>query len=177
MLNGKPLMVSGKVGLSDDCCCGTGICCLDGNCTVKTEADCIASGGRFIAGTTCDPNPCCDAECPASDVATIQVTFSGVTFCFPDSFTGDLNGTFTLTNIGTSQWVGAGNVYSLDGVPQPPPVIFVGCAGDNIQLVTMGPSSSEFFTAAEGACPPGPTSNQNDCGSFLAFGGTATISP
>ncbi len=65
LLQGKPLMVGGKVALSDDCCCNppvTGGCCLpeDCSCVIRTHAQCNALGGRYRGDFTgCVPNQCC----------------------------------------------------------------------------------------------------------------------
>ena len=60
LVNGKPLMKGGKVVTNLDCCCGaTGGCCIDGECSILSEAACIAAGGTFQGvGTPCEPNPC-----------------------------------------------------------------------------------------------------------------------
>lgn len=62
LLDGKVLLVGGKVAISGDCCCGTetnGACCRDAYCTIQTEIECIALGGTFQGlGTDCEPNPC-----------------------------------------------------------------------------------------------------------------------
>lgn len=37
----------------------TGACCIDGVCSIMTEAACIAAGGTYMGnGIPCDPNPC-----------------------------------------------------------------------------------------------------------------------
>ena len=37
----------------------TGACCIGGECSIETEADCISAGGTYQGDdTTCDPNPC-----------------------------------------------------------------------------------------------------------------------
>src|SRR5581483_10137668 len=37
----------------------TGACCVGEDCSILSEADCIAAGGTFQGvGTSCDPNPC-----------------------------------------------------------------------------------------------------------------------
>src|SRR6266446_9171633 len=37
----------------------TGACCIGTDCSILTEADCIAAGGIFQGiGVPCDPNPC-----------------------------------------------------------------------------------------------------------------------
>lgn len=37
----------------------TGACCLDGDCSITSEALCVAEGGTYQGDdTTCDPNPC-----------------------------------------------------------------------------------------------------------------------
>ena len=37
----------------------TGACCLqEADCIVVDQCDCTAQGGTFLAGRSCDPNPC-----------------------------------------------------------------------------------------------------------------------
>lgn len=66
LLNGKPLLVNGKVATTDACCCNKGGACCDGDfgCTQSSEADCIAAGNDYQGdGTLCNgatpPNICC----------------------------------------------------------------------------------------------------------------------
>lgn len=69
LLGGKPLLVGGKVALSDDCCCdqGGGGCCIDGVCSVLSQTDCEAAGGQYLGdGTNCDIDPC--GDCPPDAV-------------------------------------------------------------------------------------------------------------
>ncbi len=108
LLRGKPLMVGGRVALSDGCCCGgsgAGACCVDGVCSSKTEADCNALGGKFLPGQSCDPNPCI---CPNPNKPTITLTYSGVEQCFPDDTVFPPapfpNGIFTLGNTSPGNW-------------------------------------------------------------------------
>ncbi len=43
-----------------DNCGGTGACCFDGVCEVRTQAECEGAGGVYHGnGTPCVPNPCC----------------------------------------------------------------------------------------------------------------------
>jgi len=67
LFHGKPLMISGKVALSDDCCCG-GACCKGTwpalACSIESEAQCIADGGNFLGqNTTCDGVDCNSGAC------------------------------------------------------------------------------------------------------------------
>jgi hypothetical protein len=93
LLNGKPILVNGKVAMADACCCGgtgTGACCIGNECRIVSEADCIAAGGTFQgSGTTCTPNPCCPTcgaccngdECyqaTEDDCFNVGGTFGGV---------------------------------------------------------------------------------------------------
>ncbi len=79
--------------------CGgvTGACCIVGECSIHTEADCIAASGYYFGdGTDCDPDPCADIGCcltegdPFSRCDTIistdcSGTFGGPgTFCWPE---------------------------------------------------------------------------------------------
>src|ERR1044071_8536522 len=44
----------------------TGACCIGTDCSITTEADCIASGGTYQGdNTTCVPNPCGECCPPA----------------------------------------------------------------------------------------------------------------
>ncbi len=77
LLQGKPLMVGGKVALSDDCCCGgtTGACCVGFDCSQTTQDECEnVLGGIFLGvGTECgSPNPCCQFCC--SSIASITIS-------------------------------------------------------------------------------------------------------
>ncbi len=76
LLNGKPLMVGGKVALSDDCCCGTPGICQD-----------VATITVAISGVTLCPG--C-VEIDAGGGAVIVDSAS------------PLNGTFILTQIATA---------------------------------------------------------------------------
>lgn len=68
LLGGKPLLVGGKVALTDDCCCG-GVCCLYDFTTFptcqegRTEEDCLNAGGIFHPGESCSDVTCFDACC------------------------------------------------------------------------------------------------------------------
>ncbi len=114
LLQGKPLMVGGKVALSDNCCCQTGACChAHGICTVATSSACLSAGGIFQGvGTVCTPNPCCP------NTVSIEVTLSGVSVscgCVGGSghsvrVTGSIGGTYTLPNTG-----GCGFEYTVVG--------------------------------------------------------------
>ncbi len=150
---------------------GAGVCCLDGACTVTTEADCTAMEGRFIAGGICDPNPCCD-DCPDPDTPTITVTFAGIVLCSPR--TGNLNGVFVLTNTASGIWQGAGNSYMNGGDPFTT-AIEVDCTSD-VLAITMIDEEGGFPFASSNACPPGPLSNVRVC-EDSAQGGTGIISP
>ncbi len=174
-------MVGGKVALSDDCCCGgAGACCLDGVCTSKTAAECAAIGGEFHAGVSCDPNPCCDV-CPDPNAPTITVIFTAITLCAPR--TGDVNGTFVLTNTAPGIWQANGNSYT-DGGDTFATFIEVDCTS-NVMAITM--LSEDGFCqnvfVSSNACPPGPVSNNPASASCdpgvgaCAEGGTAGISP
>ena len=45
--------------------CVMGACCVVGSdCQETTRFDCFAQGGVFMAGSTCDPDPCAQMECP-----------------------------------------------------------------------------------------------------------------
>lgn len=79
LFNGKPIMVGGKVALSDDCCCGggaVGACCISGICQEDTtEADCITEGGTWQgAGTVCADVDCCEpgACCHPDNSCTVE---------------------------------------------------------------------------------------------------------
>jgi hypothetical protein len=54
----------------------TAACCVDGSCTIMTEAECLAQGGDWYPGAfTCEPNPCPRvAVCCAADESCTLVT-------------------------------------------------------------------------------------------------------
>jgi hypothetical protein len=55
-----------------------GACCIDEDCSILTEAACIAAGGDFQGvGTGCDPNPCV-VVCDDAIGRDIQVEFSDI---------------------------------------------------------------------------------------------------
>ena len=59
----------------DDGVCDPGACCtILGECSEVIEVECVALGGTFQPGGTCDPNPC--------EQPTGACCVSG-TFCFP----------------------------------------------------------------------------------------------
>jgi hypothetical protein len=74
---------------------GTGACCIGEDCSILSEAACIAAGGTFQGvGTVCDPNPC--GACPAG----MTTAFSGISVdcgCI-DWHSGDVNA-FNATDV------------------------------------------------------------------------------
>jgi hypothetical protein len=76
LLGGKPLMVGGKVALSDDCCCGAvtaeGACCIDSVCSITTHEECEDAGG-FYQG---DDTTCGEVDCTECQGAIVQVCLS-----------------------------------------------------------------------------------------------------
>ncbi len=156
----------------------TGPCCLDGECTVTTEAECTDMGGEFHPGGVCDPNPCC-TDCCDPDSPTITVTFSGVTMCA--GIGGDVNGTFVLNNSAPGLWQGNGNDITQDGDTFPT-FIEVNCDNPNVGTglsFAMTSDAGCFQAFAAQGCALGPLSNapviacvNGNCGE----GGTAIIS-
>ncbi len=179
LLQGKPLMVGGKVALSDDCCCGAGLgaCCLNGVCTQTTETDCRAIGGRWSSGLSCDPNPCCD-NCPDSMAPTITVTFIGVLLCSP--ITGDVNGSFVISLVSPGHWLGTGNPITLVGVDYGTTIEVLCDSGSmSISMYSIDLGLGGIF-AVPSACPPGPSSSIYtvcDAPSVIGTGGTAILLP
>ncbi len=122
---------------------------------------------------------CCDTE-------TITITFSGIIMC--PFLSGDLNGTFVLTSIGTGLWGGFGNDYFIP--PNPDPFasrIEVACSAEGvpprffIDYNPDAPGSFAFFQFISTDIPPSfiDLANENtvegcdvDKGSY---DGTATI--
>jgi hypothetical protein len=101
LLGGKPLMVGGKVALSDDCCCAPGgACCIGfdpgsgygGTCEVLSEEECATAGGMWGGeGTSCDPDPCPTRACcfgtgisQTCDTRTFDDCFGSGGVPFPD---------------------------------------------------------------------------------------------
>ncbi len=69
LLGGKPLMVGGKVAMSDDCCCSTtGACCAGPFCHELSASDCANISGIFY------PHRHCVDNCPCG--TNIQVDFT-----------------------------------------------------------------------------------------------------
>jgi len=65
----------------------TGACCdTEGNCAVKTEAQCVEDGGTYQGdGTPCDPNPCPDCSVSQEFISPgCRGTGNGANF--PDSW-------------------------------------------------------------------------------------------
>ncbi len=175
LLGAKPLMIGGKVALSDDCCCGgnTGACCDPAcNCTVTTKADCDAIGGAWTSGRTCDPNPC--VICPPVDTATVTVTFEGITPCPDFDCPCELNGVFVLTPTGDPIFPWAAD-FCFDGETFLRN-IRVSCAGAQLVVADSVCGSQSFASAS--LCPPTVTNfiTAENCGDgFAGYGGTATI--
>ncbi len=45
--------------------CHAGACCIEGECSLKSEADCASAGGTYQGDdTVCDPNPCPELSPP-----------------------------------------------------------------------------------------------------------------
>ncbi len=154
----------------------TGACCLDGACTQMTEAACLAIGGSWSSGLSCDPNPCCD-NCPDSMAPTITVTFTGVSLCSP--ITGDVNGSFVIDWVSPGHWLGTGNLITLDGVDYGTQVEVI-CDGGSmvVSMYSIDLGLGGIF-AVINVCPPGPSSSiYTDCAppSVIGTGGTAFIS-
>ncbi len=79
-----------------------GACCIDGVCSVTTEADCIEAGGTYQGnGVPCDPDPCAE-DCPRNDNVCIEFSAIEACGCFDVNSNHynitdiDLNGSFTL---------------------------------------------------------------------------------
>ncbi len=108
--------------------------------------------------------------CPDPDAPTVDITFSGLTICSPFSDVS-LNGTFTLTNLTTGEWTGAGGEWSFS----PFTVIALGCS-DGVMTVQYYETSIGFqFFLATG--PPATLPNGIMCDGGFQVGelGTATI--
>lgn len=56
---------AGLVAIDARCCDCPGSCCVGGECSVVSLADCDLAGGLFFGDPTCDPNPCvlCTGYC------------------------------------------------------------------------------------------------------------------
>lgn len=98
-----------------------GACCSGEDCDEMTKTDCDSSGGRFVAGKTCDPNPC---ACGYAGGFLVHVTLTadingtcdsgiGITTVTPQSFDDDLTigssttiDEVTLCNVATNATAG-----------------------------------------------------------------------
>lgn len=70
---GQWLLAGAGVATSDDCCCGddtppVGACCVDGECSSRTQEQCLALGGTWKgADTSCDDYDCTQGCCEQVD--------------------------------------------------------------------------------------------------------------
>ncbi len=165
LLNGKPLLVGGKVALSDDCCCSQPTTCPpDGSpitvrfAGVLINCGCFASGGEGIIGT---------------DIS--------------------VNGSFSVPSVGGGQWQGDGGQAIITGYTNtdctgvPVPTLVTGFI---VAVCTVGQWQIEYsfegsFDAFENGFRGGevpvasPVPNLAACASGfgdIGHGGTATIS-
>ncbi len=159
LLHGKPLMVGGKVALSDDCCCG-GPTPPPFNCPDNLTAPTITI--TFAGLDQCFPDPSSQP---------------------PDAL---LNGSFTLLNVGSGQWFG-GIIYCrdgdnnwrvstepcLDGEEQHNRDFNVICSGDFMSVFDVYDGGAAFFVNPSGTPPTIP--NTGVCGITIGENGTATI--
>ncbi len=114
---------------------------------------------------------CCDTE-------TMTIVFTGIVDCL--GVTGDLNGSFVLTETfpGSGVWSGAGAVYNVGF--DVPTVITVQCGGTNFSIDyrdDLGGTQPIFVTGTI-PIPPSFTdipNNITDCDLSVAKNGTATI--
>ena len=101
--------------------CGpdTGACCIDGECSLLTETECIAAGGSYQGDNVpCDPNPCIELGClivtevvdgtlPGGVPKWIEITnTSTIPFTFPEggiivqtNVSGDVDVDVDLTDV------------------------------------------------------------------------------
>jgi subtilisin-like proprotein convertase family protein len=131
-------------------CAPSGACCQGFACSIETEADCDAQGGRYLGNdTTCDPLPAGNATTYESGPLALAIPDAdpvGLTHVInvPDSFTlGDVNMALSvvhtwvgdlcvsLTHNGTTvnliQRMGAAGECHLGGP--------FGCGADNMSIV------------------------------------------
>ncbi len=118
------------------------------------------------------PGVCCDTE-------TITIVFSDIVDC--PSFSGDLNGSYVLTETspGSGIWEGSGGEFFQDDIGPFPTLITIQCGGETFSIDYRAESSSPpFFLTGIIAIPPSFTdipSIITDCSESGASGGTATI--
>lgn len=79
--------------LSSHCGGPVGACCLGNQCEQRTQAACLAAGGRFLGGPclpeTCVPAPCCAHaanRCHFRDGARLAVLIEQTTTLIPDLY-------------------------------------------------------------------------------------------
>lgn len=82
--DGQWLFVNGQLATGEGCCCNPdGACCIDGECSVAKEADCLAADGIWQGGgTTCDDGDCADTCC----VGSLNDDGCAITRCEPGYF-------------------------------------------------------------------------------------------
>ncbi len=127
--------------------------------------------------------PTCIFNCPTDPFqATIDVTISGISPC-PGYIDCGINGTFTIANIGASQWTGAGGFIVIDGTTcgggtncdcaTDPIIIGVTCIDGNYDISYIDGGLGGLFVSngGSGSCPV----NFLDCDSAIASGGTITL--
>ncbi len=179
----------------------TGACCVDGACSITTEADC---GGIYLGdGTTCDADPCnpCTLYGPFTQVTFDSVTLPGCCVC---EFLGCvIGGSFKIvdcsgglpcvtinslwnngvgTNGGhyagdTHQWFG---VTDCSGDPDDNPAddplsVYIGCNTLNISYplgwYVVAGGIRPIFAAFGITDPTVPISNELSCGVIHPYTG------
>lgn len=58
-----------------------GACCIDGECSITTESNCMNMGGEYQGDDTgCAPNPC-EGGCPCCHDVTVELDISAMMMC------------------------------------------------------------------------------------------------
>ncbi len=129
-------MKGGKVVTNCNCCGGA--CCVGSNCSIHTQAACIALGGTYEGdGTNCNVSLCAGNTCPGDviwpDSGTVTISCSG-------SFSCHGAGTIPLLVLGSCLYQGGFNTADCSNMPVTVTIQFVNNDGWYIDISLQSPS-------------------------------------